>query len=75
MQKGKGLMWLITDKKQTLREAIAEASQHFHKKYQTWPTLITCNSLQLAEAKIDNERVQGDVIVPASHIHLWGVPR
>jgi len=73
--RGWGLMWQITNKQQTLREAITEASQYFHRKYKTWPTFITCNPGRMAEAGIDNPQIHGDTMVPASHIHLWGVPR
>lgn len=83
MTKGLGMMWQILPVKTkkngdpvypSLKDAIAQASQHFHAKHGCWPTLVQVNPKQLTESGIVNANVQPNAMVPATHIHLWGVP-
>ncbi len=83
MTKGLGMMWQILPVKSkkngdpvypSLKDAIAQASQHFHAKHGVEPTLIQCNPTQLAGAGLESAEVQPNPMVPATHLHLWGVP-
>lgn len=70
---GKGMMWCNVAKK-PLGEAITEASKHFHKRYKVWPARVSVNKIQLTESGIEDAHVEGLVIVPRNHLHLWEIP-
>lgn len=67
-----GLLWRITNPKQSLQDAIREASKRFSEKFGVWPGLVLCNSLQLAEAAIKSEHIQADKLVSPNYLQLWG---
>lgn len=83
MTKGLGMMWQIQPMKSkkngepvypSLKDAIAQAKAHFKAKHGVEPTLIQCNPKQLADAGLASTEVQPNSMIPATHIHLWGVP-
>lgn len=66
-----GLLWYNRTRK-PLQEAIHEASQRFSEKFGVWPSLVLCNTLQLAEVRIEDEHIQADSLVSPNYLQIWG---
>lgn len=66
-----GLLW-YNRRKKPLMEAIREARQRFVDKFGYMPSLVCCNSLQLAEARIESEYIEGSQLVSRDYLQVWG---